>query len=79
MSNVHCQFSPTTIAIAAVQWAFGIHDIAWQAPLPTSLQRVPVWEHFRQTGTFQPSGVKEHISMEDVMGATLSFRPNAYE
>lgn len=76
MSNVHCQHTPTTIAIAAVHWAFQVHGTAWRTRPPggDGDQKIPVWEHYRRVGALSASGVLEPVAMDDVEGAHAAAR-----
>jgi hypothetical protein len=74
LSSAHLQFTPTTIAIAAVSWAFEVGGISWNVTVHKGTPqeaKLPVWEHYRQNGALTPNLTREEVSEASIAGVLL--------
>lgn len=69
---MHCCFSPTTIALAAVKWAFDVGNITWHAYLKSDdgckKEKMQVWEHYRRKAIDATASL-ENVPLENVIGS----------
>ena len=71
---MHCQYTPTTIAIAALKWAFEAGQISWHRIIhrgEPNEEKIPVWEDYRRGTPLTAQAVPEEVPAENVTG-TLS-------
>jgi hypothetical protein len=71
MSSVHCQFTPTTLALAAVSWAFEVRGISWNSTVKKGKpeeEKMPVWEHYRRFGALSANGCREDVLVSSIDG-----------